>query len=389
MTQMELVATTFRGLESVLAEEITQLGATVTQLHTRAVSFMGDKAMLYKANLHLRTAIRILMPLNFFEANNEDELYNGVKAVDWSQYMTLYQTFVIRSVANSEVFTHSKYAALKSKDAIIDQFREKFRMRPNINRENPDVTVHLHINNTTCKVYLDSSGESLHKRGYRVAQNQAPLSEVLAAGMILLSGWKGDCNFVDPMCGSGTLLIEAAMIAQKQAPQLWRKQFGFQKWPNFDRKLWRTIRKEALGQVQETDVKIIGSDIEPRNIKIAIDNIIKARVDESVRINTKAFEERTAPKGGGVMIMNPPYGQRMQEANNQGMFNFYEAIGDTLKQNWAGYEAWIISSNLDALKHVGLATSKRLELFNGPLECKFHCYELYEGTREERADTPE
>jgi putative N6-adenine-specific DNA methylase len=381
MGQSYLAKTLF-GLEEVLADELRELGATNIETSTRAVKFEGDKKLMYRANLSLRTAIRVLKPIHTFKAKNEEELYKGVQEVNWSDYMLIENTFAIDGVVTSPYFNHSKYIALKSKDALVDQFRDTFGVRPNVHVEKPDLRINLYIYNDECTLSLDSSGASLHRRGYRLEHNMAPLNECLAAGMILLSGWDRKSNFVDFMCGSGTLPIEAAMIARNVAPNKLRKHYGFMTWQDYDEDLWEEAWGEARTEEVEFDHEIIGSDMLPINIDIANENAERAQMDEYIKLSSKTFTKRMPPRGdGGVVIINPPYGERMQKEN---MENFYKLIGDHLKTHFSGYDAWIISSNKDAMKSVGLRTSQKLTLFNSSLECKYHKYELYSGTKREK-----
>ena len=378
MKEMELVATTLFGLEEVLMDELQQLGAKHIQKLNRAVMFTGDKSLLYKANLHLRTALRVLVPVHKFNCSDEDQLYKGVRDMDWSQWLDPDRTMAVESAVNSEFFNHSHYVSLKTKDAIVDQFRDKVGRRPSVNIENPDLTVHVHIFKDNCTLSIDSSGETLHKRGYKTAITPAPLSEVLAAGMILLTGWKGDKPLVDPMCGSGTIAMEAALIASNIAPGVFRKDFGFKHWPDFDQPLFQQLYKEALQGERENKFKIIASDISLQAVRVTEENVQHAELDEQVIVLKKSFHDLEPPRDNGIIIMNPPYGERLEQED---IIGFYKEIGDTLKKNWNGYEAWILSSNKEAIKHVGLRTSRKLQLFNGPLEVKYHKYELYSGSK--------
>ena len=248
MEEFELIAKTFMGLEPVLAKELTQLGANDIQIGRRMVSFSGNKELMYRANFQLRTAIRILKPIKHFKAKSADDVYDEVKKIDWSQYLSLDKTFAVDSVVFSDEFRHSKFVAYKVKDAIVDQFRETQGKRPNISVANPDIRLNMHIAEYDCTLSLDSSGESLHRRGYRQESVEAPLNEVLAAGMILMTGWQGDTDFIDPMCGSGTLPIEAALIAHNMAPGLFRKEYAFEKWPDFDKDLFDDIYNDFFLQ---------------------------------------------------------------------------------------------------------------------------------------------
>ncbi len=367
-------ATTLKGLEEILAQELTDLGITVTNIGNRAVSFEGNKKQMYQANLHLRTALRILQPVYQFSGRTEQQLYRHIHNFDWTKYLKLDQTFAINTVVHSKLFRHSKYVALKSKDAIVDQYRKRYGKRPSIDVVQPDLRLHLHLQEDIFTISLDSSGDSLHRRGYRLERNKAPLSEVLAAGMIQLSGWKGETHFLDPMCGSGTIVIEAALLASNTPPGLLRPHFGFQSWQNYDPELWKECVEEGQAQIKDPQFPIFGSDINRPTVQIARNNVVRAKVDEWVRVSAKRFEERQPPSGEGIVIMNPPYGERLSlsEVNN-----FYKMIGDRLKHHYKGYKVWIISGNTDAMKRIGLRTSKRLWLKNGPLDCKFYCYELY------------
>ena len=373
---MKLIAKTMAGLEGVLAAELEAVGATAIRQAPRAVHFEGEYEVLYRANFEARTALRILVPIADFPARNEEELYHRIFDIDWRRYMDVNDTFAVDAVVWSEVFRHSKFAALKTKDAIADRFRKELGRRPSVNVDFPGLRVHLHISNQSVSVSLDSSGESLHRRGYRLRGGPAPINETLAAGMILLSGWDGERPFIDAMCGSGTLLIEAALIAGRIPPQWQRRVFGFQKWKDYQPELWEQVRRNALTQPAYEWPPILGFDRDFRAIRTAEENIAAAHISGKIRLEKMPFEHLKPPPAPGLLMMNPPYDERMpvEEAHA-----FYKAIGDRLKQHWAGYDAWIISANLEALKHVGLRPSRKISLFNGPLECKFQKYELYEG----------
>lgn len=372
------IAKTLFGLEQVLADELTALGATGIEPHNRAVSFMGDKAMLYKANLWLRTATRILAPIHTATAFNEDSLYKAALQVDWGQYLSLDQTFAIHASINSKLFNHTLYVSQKVKDAIADQFRRRHGQRPNVDTDNPNVTIQVHVYNDQVTFFLDSSGESLHKRGYKVSIYKAPLSECLAAGMILLSGWDAKQPLYDPMCGSGTLLTEAALIARNIAPGLYRADFGFTHWPDFDKALFTRIQKEARAAERENPVRIFGSDVSMQALAEAKDNLDSAELEDAVELKQVAFEQGAAPAESGMIITNPPYGDRIEKDD---IVAFYKTIGDTLKQRYNGWQAWILSGNLEALKFVGLRPSRKIPLFNGPLECRFNRFDLYAGSK--------
>lgn len=373
-----LVARTFHGLEDVLIQELTALGATHMESHKRAVSFDFDKKLMYKANLHARTALRILQPIHQKTVHNPRQLYQRIQEINWSDYLNLQDTFAIDTTVYSPYFKHSKYVALKAKDAIVDQFRAQLGKRPSIDVLNPSLRIHLYINNNQLTISLDSSGDSLHKRGYRTTPHAAPLNEVLAAGLIALSGWDKQSPFLDPMCGSGTIVIEAALMALHTPANWYRKQFGFQHWKDFDQTLWQEVRNEAAEQFQEIDFPIIGADVDGRSVDIARENVKRAKLKYDVSIKQVAFEQHLPPMEAGTIMMNPPYGERLHKEDVQA---FYKQIGDQLKQHYAGYEAWILSSNKAALKHVGLRPSQKMTLYNGALECKFQRYSLYKGSK--------
>jgi 23S rRNA (guanine2445-N2)-methyltransferase len=372
------LAKTLHGLEEVLAKELQALGAKDIRVLKRAVSFSGNKKLLYRANLELRTALRILVPFHSFRVRHESALYNRIKQIDWSQFMNPNDTLAIDGVTHSKYFNHSKYVALKTKDAIVDQFRDKFGKRPNVNTYNPTLRVNVHINEDQCTVSLDSSSESLHKRGYRREVLEAPINEVLAAGMIQLSGWKKDCNFIDAMCGSGTILFEAFLYARNIPPQYHREYFGFKMWKDFDEKLWEEVVKEAKERQCDFNYKILGFDKDFQAIRITERNMEQADLVGQFELKRKKFELLQPPSEKGILIMNPPYDERIQHKN---INDLYEMIGERFKHAFPGYEAWIISSNMEALKHIGLRPSRRISLYNGALDCKFLKFELYAGSK--------
>ena len=380
-SSFNMVAKTQFGLEEVLAEELRNLGAEEVEAHNRAVSFRGDLETMYKANLCLRTALKVLIPIQKFRAKNEQQLYDGIKKINWAEYLDKEGRLVIHTSLKSEFFNHSQYVSLKTKDAIVDQFREKFGVRPSVDLTHPDLSIDIHINRDEVSVSLDSSAESLHRRGYRTDSTLAPINEVTAAGMILLTGWKGEGNYYDPMCGSGTLLIEAAMIAKNMPPNLNRAQFGFERWNNYQPELFDMVRKEAIANMRESKANIVGSDKTFKAIEITRENCTRAGVDEEVKVSNKRFEETKGAEGGGIMIINPPYGERLPIEE---IGAFYKMMGDQMKKEFEGYDVWIISSNIEALKKVGLAPSKKIPLYNGALECRFHKFEIYKGTRDKK-----
>ncbi len=372
-----MVAKTFKGLEPVLAEELSLLGADRIKPLNRAVEFFGDKALMYKANFRLRTALRILIPIARFKAVNEEALYRGIFNIDWDRYLLPTDSLRIDTVVHSERFKHSMFVGMKSKDAIADQFRTKYGKRPSVDKEDATVLIHVHLMDDNCIVSLDSSGESLHRRGYRKQTNMAPLNEVLAAGMLLLAGWKGESDFLDPMCGSGTLPIEAALIARNIPPGVFRKSFGFEKWKDFDPDLLEEIYNDDT-DAREFSHTIFGSDIDPVSVKIAGENVKNAGIS-GIKIRTANFETLSPPENCLVM-MNPPYGERMKTFH---MGAFYEMIGRRLKHHYSDRTVWLISSHLEALKSIGLKPSGKYTLFNGALECRFLRYEIFKGKRED------
>ncbi|WP_258105316.1 class I SAM-dependent RNA methyltransferase [Marinoscillum sp. MHG1-6] len=376
---MKLLIKTLHGLEEVLAEEVKAIGATNVKILKRSVACEGDLEVMYRANLHLRTALKVLVPVHRFTARTEDELYKAVYAFDWSKHLNSHKTFAIDNTVFSEYFRHSKYAALKTKDAIVDQFRNKMGSRPSIDVKSPDIQLDLHAVKDQFTISLDSSGEPLNKRGYREPGHEAPLNEVLAAGLILLSGWKKESPLIDPMCGSGTILIEAAMIGQNMAPQLHRKDFGFKNWKSFQPAIWNKVLSEAKAAVRKTTLNIRGGDINFKAVSIAEKSIRNFKLSDSITVRRIAFEKSFPGTADGVIISNPPYGERIGENVNE----LYGLIGDTLKNNYSGFDAWLISSNMEAFKHLRLRPSKKLVLFNGPLECKFQKYEMYRGSKED------
>ncbi|CAM3551870.1 modification methyltransferase [Flavobacterium saliperosum S13] len=374
----KMIAKTFFGFEEILAKELQQLGAQNVEMGTRMVSFVGDKGFMYKANLALRTALKILKPIYHFRAFNEVSLYKGIQGIDWSQYMNAHQAFVVDVTLHSEHFNHSQFVALKTKDAIVDQFRDKFGKRPSIDKDFPDLRINIHIDKDQCSVSLDSSGDSLHHRGYKTATNIAPINEVLAAGMLLLSGWDGQGDFIDPMCGSGTILAEAAMIACNIPANINRKEFAFERWSDWDNDLFDQILNSLMKKVKEFHYTITGYDKAPSAVMKAKDNIKNANLDEYVKISERNFFDTEKETRGPLhMVFNPPYGERLDIE----MERFYREIGDTLKQSYPGTNAWFITANLEALKFVGLKPSRKIKLFNGKLEARLVKYEMYEGSK--------
>ena len=363
------------GLEPVLAKELTQMGAKDVEIGRRMVSFTGDKEMMYRANFQLHTAIRILKPIRHFKAKSADDVYEEIKKIDWTEYLGTEKTFTVDSVVFSEEFRHSKFVSYKVKDAIVDQFREKTGKRPNISVANPDIRLNMHIADDKCTLSLDSSGESLHRRGYRQESVEAPLNEVLAAGMILLSGWQGDTDFIDPMCGSGTLLIEAALIAKNMAPGLFRKEYAFEKWPDFDAELFDAIYNDESLE-RDFNHKIYGYDIDMKAVNTARMNVKAAGLSDVISVEQQDFKEFTQPQNKSIMITNPPYGERISTPDLMGT---YKMIGERLKHQFKGNDAWVLSYREECFDQIGLKPSIKIPLYNGSLECEFRKYQMFDG----------
>lgn len=376
----EMVAKTFQGLEGVLAEELRALGAKQVETGKRMVSFRGDLETLYKANLCCRTALRILKPFYKFTAKDPEELYEKTKDFDWSSIMTLDKTFSIDTTAYSSEFTHSRYVTYRIKDAIVDWFKDRYGAdkRPGVRLQDADVMINVHISGTEVTLSLDSSGESLHKRGYRVAQTEAPINEVLAAGIILLSGWRGEAPFVDPMCGSGTFLVEAALIAANINPGIYRKGFAFEHWKNFDSELFDRLYNDESGE-REVRFPIVGADISPKAVSIAESNLKSAGVAKYVDLKVMPLSKWSeAPQPAGVVVTNPPYGERISAPD---MDALYETIGSKLKHVFTGYNAWIIGYRDEYFRKIGLSASEKIPLYNGALECELREYVIFDGDK--------
>lgn len=373
--EFELIAKTFQGLEEVLAQELTELGASNIEIGRRMVSFTGDKAMMYRANFCLRTAIRILKPIKHFSAKTADEVYEAVKSIEWENYLDNMSSFAVDAVVFSNEFRHSKFVAYKVKDAIVDYFREKTGNRPSVRINNPDVSFNIHVAEDQCTLSLDSSGESLHRRGYRQEQVEAPLNEVLAAGMILMTGWRGECDLIDPMCGSGTIPIEAALIARNIAPGVFRKEFGFEKWKDFDQELFDSIYNDD-SQEREFNHKIYGYDNNPKANEIATHNVKAAGVTKDVILKIQPFQQFEQPAEKSIIITNPPYGERISSGD---LLDLYQMIGERLKHAFTGNDAWILSYRDECFDQIGLKPSVKIPLFNGALECQFRKYQLFDG----------
>lgn len=373
--EFELIAKTFQGLEPVLATELIELGANNIQIGRRMVSFVGNKELMYRANFQLRTTIRILKPIKHFRAATAEEVYDAVKQVDWTEYLSNDTTFAVDSVVFSNEFRHSKFVAYKVKDAIVDQFREKTGDRPNIRLVNPDIQLHIHIAEYDCTLALDSSGESLHRRGYRQESVEAPLNEVLAAGIILQTGWRGECDLIDPMCGSGTIPIEAALIARGIAPGVFRKEYAFEKWPDFDPELFSAIYDDDSRE-RPFDHHIYGYDNNRKAVAIATNNVRAAGLSKEITIDFKDFKDFVQPREKSIIVTNPPYGERISAPDLLGL---YKMIGERLKHQFTGNDAWILSYREECFEAIGLKPSLRTPLYNGALECELRKYRMFDG----------
>lgn len=381
MPSFEITIKTLFGLETVLTEELHALGVHQVEPLTRAVRFAGNDEILYRCNLWLRTALSVLKPIDTFYAHHENQLYKRVQRIRWSDYLTPDQTFAIESTTHSELFRHSKYAALKTKDAIADQFRSERGVRPSVDTENPNLLIDLHISDKQVTLSLDSSGNTLDRRGYRLNRTEAPLNEVLAAGLLKLSGWDARSPLLDPLCGSGTIVIEAALMAAGRPPGLERS-FSFENWPGIQRDLWAQIRKEYQRAAPPAKPFIFARDADPAAIATAKKNALRAGVAAWIDFGQQNFFDSAAPRENCLLVMNPPYGERLKPET---ILDFYTKIGDTLKSSYQDCEAWILSANFEALKSIGLRSSKKIKLFNGALECRFQRYELYAGSRKVKA----
>jgi putative N6-adenine-specific DNA methylase len=390
---MKLTAKTMKGLEHVLAKELAELGATNIEIGTRAVMFEGDQKVMYRANYECRTALAILKPLVDFQIRTQDDLYDKVVNMAWEKMFCVDSKILVdTSFLMDSVFTHSKFVSQRAKDGICDHFRRLFHKRPFVDFDNPDVRIDVYLYKNRCVISLNSSGESLHRRNYRIQANQAPINEVLAAGMIALSEWDCTTDFYDPMCGSGTLLIEAAMKACNMPAQFYRKNFAFQHWNDFDPMLWKKVTDEAVANIGDPECEIFGSDIDEESLYIAEQNIKQSRLHKDIEIKLGDFLKLDPPADAstgsattGIIITNPPYGVRLEVED---LIEMYKNIGDKLKQDYKNWTAWFISSDVDAMKNFGLHPAKKIELYNGALVCKFQKFELYEGSKKKSKSEP-
>ncbi len=377
---LPLVAKTFAGLENILAEELTKLGAKDVRTVKRAVEFSGDLELLYKVNLWCRTAINFLYLIKSFEVKEQQDLYDGLRQINWDQYFDHSNTIAVKAIIFDTVFDNSHFVELRSKDAVVDHFSEKFNSRPNVDTRDPDIKISIHLSKNICKVSLDSSGAQLFKRNYRKSGGEAPLNEVLAAGLIKLTGWNKKSPLIDPMCGSGTIPIEASMLAQNIPAGIHRKSFAFQNWKGYDSGLYENIKTQAKEHQKPFEKAVVeGYDISGKNTGIARQNIMQAGLLGTIHLQRNDFFRNTPSHKSGTLIMNPPYGKRLKQND---LIEFYKSIGDTLKSKYEGYSAWIISEDDYPLRFVGLRPSEKFTVFNGPIECRFLKFEIYKGSRQ-------
>ena len=381
ISQTKYIAKTFLGLESVAADELTNLGASNVQILNRAVEFWGDKALLYKANYCCRSILRILQPVASFSFTSNEQFYKNVFNIPFERYLLKDGTFCMHAVISNSIFDNSQYVSLLAKDALCDRFRDKYDCRPSVDKQMPDISVDIYISGGNCSVSIDSSGESLHRRGYKTTRHPAALNEVLAAGLILLSGWKADCDLIDFMCGSATIPIEAAMYATNMPAGYFRKDFGFMYWKDFDEKLWRKVQNDAKNAVRSFDFKVFGSDISPNFIKNARENVKKMKLNHIINLSIESFEDVKPERVPAYVIINPPYGERVKEKKIE---LFYQSLGNKLKGTFVYSIVWIITSNKEAMKYFGLRPTKKIRIFNAALECTFYKFEIYQGSKKEK-----
>ncbi|MBR4136143.1 MAG: RNA methyltransferase [Bacteroidales bacterium] len=375
------IAKTFANLEPLLAEELAALGAQNCQVMSRAVAFEGDMAMMYRANYFCRTALRILWRQRKFTFTNNRQFYEQIFDFPAEKFLGADGTMVVHATIVDSIFRTPLFASLLAKDAVCDRFRDLYDERPSVDKEDPDVQFFVHVYQNEAQLFVDSSGESLHKRGYKLRNHPAPINEVVAAAMIQLSGWHGECDFIDPMCGGGTLLVEAAMQAMHIPAGFFRRHYGFMRWKNFDRETWNKVRKEAA-ILEDVPINFYGSDINRRFLEIAESNVFSARLKDFVTLERKDVADTKPVRTPAVVMMNPPYGERLQVED---LTALYATIGTTLKHQYAGCRAYIISSDMEALKAVGLRPSLKKTLYNGPIECRFLGYELFAGDQKAHA----
>ncbi len=377
-TDFEMKATTFFGLEELLETEVKKLGGKNVKAFKRGVSFTGDLGFLYKANLCLRTAIKIIIPIKNFTANNNDDFYKGIHSIEWESFIHYNESFKIECVVNSPHFDHSLFMAQKAKDAIVDRFRNRYGKRPSVDLIFPTLRIYIHVFKDEIGVHIDSSGELLYKRGYRTDTNKAPINEILAAGLVMLSNWQPHQFLIDGMCGSATIAIEAALWANQIPPGIFRKEFAFMKWKNFDASLFDLITESSLNKIKEQELSVLANDIYEPTLKKARVNIKNAKLEDVIKTNHKSFFDLIPEKKSGVIILNPPYGERISKKE---IASFYKQIGDKLKKDFTNYTCWIITGSLEGYKNIGLKPSKKITLYNGSIECRYLRYDLYEGSK--------
>jgi putative N6-adenine-specific DNA methylase len=377
----EMKATTFFGLEELLQKEILNLGGKNIKPFRRGVSFEGDIGFLYKANLCLRTALKIIIPIHQFKAHTNDTFYQGIKEIAWEKLITYNDSIKIECVANSDYFEHSLFMAQKAKDAIADRFRERYGKRPDVDLVHPVLRIYIHVFKDEISVNIDSSGELLYKRGYRTDTNKAPINEILAAALVMLSGWQPHKQLIDGMCGSGTIAIEAALFANNIPPGIFRKEFGFMRWRNYDAKLFELITESAVNKIKENELDIVANEIYEPTVKKMLTNLKNAKLQDVITVSNKNFFELQTDRKNGFIILNPPYGERIEK---QEIADFYKQIGDKLKKDFAGFTCWIITSSAEGFKNIGLRPTRKITLYNGSLECKYLKYEMYEGSKKDQ-----
>jgi len=368
-------ATCARGVESILADELRALRAGGVEPGRGGVAFQGDQALLYRANLWLRTAIRVLVPVLDVEARSFDDLYDAVRSIDWRQYMTPDHTLAVDANVRDSQMTHSQYASRRVKDAICDQFRERSGRRPSVDAENPMVGFNLHVFRDRAVLSLDSSGDSLHKRGYRPVQTRAPLNEALAAALIRQTGWRHDQPFLDPLCGGGTLCIEAAWMALDRPPGLTRKHFGFQGWMDYDVRLWTGLRDDARNKLlKRLPAPIFASDAREDAIDHADRNARAAGIRPLLTMQRRDVAELEAPSGPpGVLLCNPPYGERIGEERE--LIGLYRSLGEAFRR-LVGWTAWVFTSSATLAEAIGLPPAQRIALWNGKLPCMLYRFDV-------------
>ena len=381
-TDFEMVATCMQHLEPLLEKELEELGAKQIQINKRAIVFRGNLELLYKANLCLRTALKVLVPIHTYRASDEEQLYQGAKRFGWEDIFNPDQSFAIDSAVHSHLFTHSQFAMLKVKDAIVDRFREQAEKRPNVSKDRANIRIHFHVRGDQVNLALDSSGDPLFKRGYKKEQHKAPMNECLAAAMIMMSDWKDDQTLLDPMCGSATLAIEAALIAANVAPNLNRERFGFERWWNYDGSLLAEVLEKVRKQSRAIQSRIIVRDKDPRSLRQARVNINFSSMKKFIEVQEGDFFKADKVEESGMLIFNPPYGERLGE--EEAMKAFYAEIGSRLKHEYNGWKAGLISSDIEAMKFIGLKPDKKYPLMNGKLDCSFRIYSLFSGKRLEQ-----